>query len=34
MNPMSPKVIGRITYLQAKVLSKLSKDLEPKRLNI
>jgi hypothetical protein len=31
MKPMPPKVIGRKTYLWAKGLSGLSKDLGPKR---
>jgi hypothetical protein len=35
MSPMPPKVIGRETYLWARGLSGLSKDLRPKRhLNI
>jgi hypothetical protein len=34
MNPMLPKVIGKIICLWVKVFSKLSKDPEPKRPNI
>jgi len=31
MNPMPPRIIGREACLQAKNLSKLSKDLAPTR---
>jgi hypothetical protein len=31
MNPMPPKIIWRKTYLWAKILSRLLKDLGPRR---